>query len=316
MKKIFMAAMTLVMAVFASCTNEDLKVENNDVKVNFTVAEKPDFGADSRAAKTGWADGDQIMVVFTTGGWYSSSYLTLTYNSGTWTTGEVPDALLNDTFDGYTDVSSTYQAYHYRGNVGFSDLNTENKYFANYAGGDFLMCTGNYTFKDNTITLTTPIALELFANASQVSVKGLDQSKTWTLSVYDVTETTGGKTYGINFNYFAKGKMTYNLVSGTAATTNRTGDNNNPANHQATGVKNSDGDVAFWVEVKNSDIVNQNDLAFEITDGSTTYMYCYDGDNSDETADFSGGQHYRLPEIKTENIATGTEWSESKWIQK
>ena len=157
--------------------------------------------------------------------------------------------------------------------------------------------------------------MELFANASQVSVKGLDQSKTWKLSVYDVTETTGGKTYGINFNYFAEGKMTYNLVSGTAATTNRTGGNDTPANHQATGVKNSD-DVAFWVEVKESDIINQNDLAFEITDGSTTYMYCYDGNNSDETADFRGGQHYRLPEIKAENIATGTEWSEGKWIQK
>ena len=57
-------------------------------------------------------------------------------------------------------------------------------------------------------------------------------------------------------------------------------------------------------------------MAFEITDGSTTYMYCYDGNNSDETADFRGGQHYRLPEIKAENIATGTEWSEGKWIQK
>ena len=64
MKKIFMAAMTLVMAVFASCSNEDLNVENNDVKVNFTVAEKPGFDADSRSVKTGWDNGDQILVVF------------------------------------------------------------------------------------------------------------------------------------------------------------------------------------------------------------------------------------------------------------
>lgn len=316
MKKIFMAAMTLVMAVFASCTNEDLKVENNDVKVNFTVAEKPGFDANSRAAKTGWADGDQIMVVFSTGGWYSTSYLTLTYNSGTWTTGEVPADLLNDTFDGYDSISGNYQAYHYRGNVGFSELNADSKYFANYPGGDFLMCAGNYTFENNTITLTTPVKMEFFANASQVSVKGLDQSKTWTLSVYDATETEEGLIYGINFNYFAEGKMTYNLVSGIAATTKRKGGNDNPSNHQATGVNNSEGDVAFWVEVDNSDTVNQNDLAFEITDGTTTYMYCYNGNNLDETADFRGGQHYRLPEIKAENIATGTEWSEGKWIQK
>ena len=64
MKKVLMAAMTLVMAVFASCTNEDLKVENNDVKVNFTVAEKPGFDAVSRSVKKGWDNGDQILVVF------------------------------------------------------------------------------------------------------------------------------------------------------------------------------------------------------------------------------------------------------------
>ena len=52
MKKVLMAAMTLVMAVFASCTNEDFNVENTGVKVNFTVAEKDGFGADSRAVKS------------------------------------------------------------------------------------------------------------------------------------------------------------------------------------------------------------------------------------------------------------------------
>ena len=112
--------------------------------------------------------------------------------------------------------------------------------------------------------------MELFANASQVSVKGLDQSKTWTLSVYDATETQEGLIYSINFHYFAKKGMTYNLVSGIASTIKRKGGNDNPSNHQATGVNNSEGDVAFWVEVDNSDTVNQNDLAFEITDGTTT----------------------------------------------
>lgn len=316
MKKVFMAALALTMAVFVSCSKDEFNVENNNVKVCFTVAEKPSFDADTRAAKTGWANGDQIMVVFSTGGWYSNSYLTLTYNSGTWTSGEVPADLLNDTFGSYDNVSNKYQAYHYRGNVGFSELNEGNKYFANYPGGDFLMCTGDYTFENNTITLTTPVKMEFFADASQVSVKGLDQSKEWTLSVYDATQTVEGITYGINFNYFAKNKMTYNLVAGVAATINRKGGNNNPENHQATGVNNSEGDVAFWVMVKDEDTVNQDDLAFEITDGITTYMYCYNGTVLDDISDFRRGYHYRLPEIKAENIASGTDWVAGKWIQK
>ena len=74
MKKVLMAAMTLVMAVFASCTNEDLKVENNDVKVNFTVAEKPSFDADGRAVKTGWEAGDEILIaLYCSDGWYNEN---------------------------------------------------------------------------------------------------------------------------------------------------------------------------------------------------------------------------------------------------
>ena len=64
MKKVFMAALALTMAVFVSCSKDDLNVENNDVKVNFTVAEKPSFDAVTRSVKKGWDNGDQILVVF------------------------------------------------------------------------------------------------------------------------------------------------------------------------------------------------------------------------------------------------------------
>ena len=64
MKKFFIAAVALVAAVFTSCSKDDLGVESNDVKVNFAVAEKPEFAATTRALKSDWAVGDEILIVF------------------------------------------------------------------------------------------------------------------------------------------------------------------------------------------------------------------------------------------------------------
>ena len=62
MKKVFMAALALTMAVFVSCSKDDLNVENNDVKVNFAVAEKPSFDAVTRSVKKGWDNGDRFWL--------------------------------------------------------------------------------------------------------------------------------------------------------------------------------------------------------------------------------------------------------------
>ena len=58
-----MAACALAVMGFVACSKDDNATVNNEVKVNFTVADKPSFD-DTRAAKSAWADGDQIMVVF------------------------------------------------------------------------------------------------------------------------------------------------------------------------------------------------------------------------------------------------------------
>lgn len=64
MKKIFMAAMALVMAVFTSCSKDDVQLErNNELKVTFNVVDKVGFDTDTRAVKTGWEAGDEVLIV-------------------------------------------------------------------------------------------------------------------------------------------------------------------------------------------------------------------------------------------------------------
>ena len=63
MKKLFMVAMAIVVATgFVACTKDDASAPT--YKVEFTVGEKGGFEAGSRAVKTAWAAGDQIMVAF------------------------------------------------------------------------------------------------------------------------------------------------------------------------------------------------------------------------------------------------------------
>lgn len=98
-----MAACALAVMGFVACSKDDNATVNNEVKVNFTVADKPSFD-DTRAAKSAWADGDKIMVVFSIGdSYYSTKSLTLTYNSGIWTSSEMSDVLTDEIFDGYND---------------------------------------------------------------------------------------------------------------------------------------------------------------------------------------------------------------------
>ena len=64
MKKIIITAFAAC-ALLAACTEkESAPVQNNDVKVVFEIADKAGFGQDTKAVKTAWAEGDQILVIF------------------------------------------------------------------------------------------------------------------------------------------------------------------------------------------------------------------------------------------------------------
>ena len=284
MKKVLMAAMTLVMAVFASCTNEDLKVENNDVKVNFTVAEKPGFDAVSRSVKKGWDNGDQILVVFrdADGFWLDAfndaNTLKLTKTAEGWTA----DKSKIDISE--LGSSDDYKAIYYPGEVSFAGSADEDYmlYFDTYMGGEYLSAEGTYTVNGSDIELGT-ISMTRDEDMYQISVEGLaSESGNWTMSLQ--------RGSGLQFmdSHLASGKL--------RVATNAYNPNALNVYENAGGVK-YDGDVQFCF-LLNSSNINPAKLIL-LSNGTDTYEYQLSNQF------FTGGTTYLLPEL-----------SDDKWEQK
>lgn len=281
MKKIFMAAMTLVMAVFASCTNEDLKVENNDVKVNFTIAEKPSFDADGRAVKTGWEAGDEILIaLFCSDGWYNENgfnYMKLKYNGSTWTTDMTnldKTRLLDE---------QLYMAIYHPGTITVGEELQNGLYaLSGYKGGESLYYHGDaaeYTFDGTNINLGT-IALERYVQDFQISIKNLASAGkadgTWELYILNADGDRADNMY-----FQAAGNA---FLCDTGFGTYDT--------HYSTGI-NYKGDVVFYFSNSGND---DTSLVFNLTDGTNTYTYT-------TTTIPEMGKAYILPEI------TDTKWN-------
>lgn len=276
MKKIFMAAMTLVMAVFASCSNEDLNVENNEVKVKFTVAEKPGFDADSRSVKTGWDNDDQILVVFRDADEFwldafdDANTLKLTKTAEGWI---ADNSKINIT---KLASSAVYHAFYYPGKVSFAGSADEDYmlYFDTYKGGEYLSAEGTYTVNGSDIELGT-ISMTRDEDMYQISVKDLaSESGNWTMSLQ--------RGSGLQFmdSHLASGKL---RVATTAYNPNAL-----IVNENAGGVK-YDGDVQFCF-LLNSANINPAKLIL-LSNGTDTYEYKL------PNLFFTGGATYLLPEL-------------------
>ena len=85
MKKMFFALAALVLA-FTGCSQEDEAIQTNEQKAVKVVVnmDKPGFGEDTRAARTGWVDGDEVIC--TMGGPGIGIHLTYDADSDSWTT--------------------------------------------------------------------------------------------------------------------------------------------------------------------------------------------------------------------------------------
>ncbi len=88
-----------------SCSKEIIEtVEDTPSAVpmsfNITVVEKPD----TRAAKTGWADGDVIYVFFKG---LESKYLTLSFDGSNWSNASAGGVLTNEDFSGLSTLTLT-----------------------------------------------------------------------------------------------------------------------------------------------------------------------------------------------------------------
>ena len=62
-RNFFLAVMTLALTV-SGCSKVDTPAADNDLKFVFEIADKDGFGTDTKAIKTGWADGDQVVILF------------------------------------------------------------------------------------------------------------------------------------------------------------------------------------------------------------------------------------------------------------
>ncbi len=191
MKKILMAAATLMLAVgFVACSKSDDAPVAKDIKIEFSVADKAGFDGTTRAVKSGWADGDQILVLFQPNGsaWLGAenskdNTLTLTYSTSTgWsaTKNNWGETLVNST-------NGNFLAVHYRGDMALGTDEGSLGYLFNYTAGEVLqMSGGTYTITDGVMILPT-LVLKLSNDAVQFSVQGLASNiDTWEMWVaYD-----------------------------------------------------------------------------------------------------------------------------------
>ena len=275
MKKVFMAALALTMAVFVSCSKDDFNVENNDVKVNFTVAEKPSFDAVTRSVKKGWDNGDQILVVFrdADGFWLDAfddaNTLRLTKTAEGWTADKSKIDISK------LGSSDDYKAIYYPGEVSFAESDVEYMlYFDTYKGGEYLSAEGTYTVNGSEIELGT-IRMTRDENMYQISVKGLaSESGNWTMSLQ--------RGEGLQFmdKHLASGKL---RVATTAYNPNSENVYNN-----AGGVK-YDGDVQFCFIVNTGN--NNPAQLILLSNGTDTYEYKLSNQF------FTGGATYLLPAL-------------------
>ena len=198
MKKMLFAAVALVLAAgFTACSKEEAAPENI-VKVEFAVADKAGFDTDSRAVKTAWAEGDQIMVLFkpTGGSWLIAEesieeLLILKYTGSAWVVSNMPANAAS------LGSAGKYAAIHYRVpaemscGIAGSYLGSF-YYFTNYAGGEVLYYMGDeaqYTLADGKLNLGT-ISLAMSEVAIQFSVKNLASVEgEWSLASVDHTWT-------------------------------------------------------------------------------------------------------------------------------
>ena len=184
MKKLFISALALVAVVCIGCTKDD-SASSTYINVNFEVVEKPAFDNGTRAVKSTWAEGDQILVTFSKSGrgWVNcangANTLKLTKTASGWTAdvSAITDiAVLN---------GSNYFAVHHPGAMTLGTKSGNDVMLTGYKGGEYMFAEGTYTVDGSTIELT-PITMERPEELSQFSVKDLtiEDGDNWQLAMY------------------------------------------------------------------------------------------------------------------------------------
>ena len=306
MKKTIFAAMVVLATAFASCeTIETDSKSFDELDLTFDVA---DPVSDTRAIKSAWEEGDEILIVF-----YekveNGQQAKLKYTSGQWTLVQKPSGL-------GLEAGSTikFKAIHFPGSIGYDKIdNTDYYEQLGYAGGNVRILkeqrSGELT-ADGVLPLGT-IALDskLSDSEYQIVVPGISASDSYTMAVTcnghfssiagkENTPYSFGCAYAqVYFPYFSsKGTITF-------------GGGLKPVK----GVANADG-VAFTCyynepsgrfdsEVKDTDPYK---YVFSLYDGGTYYYYTIPKDSDKVIA---AGKAIKLPTF--DGKGSKTNWKTS-----
>ncbi len=288
MKKIFMAAMALVMAVFTSCSKDDVQLErNNELKVTFNVVDKAGFDADTRAVKTGWEAGDEVLIVMQgkedawRGEDLSYNYLKLRYNGTSWTIN------LTGLDKSLLESGKKYSAIYHPGTITVEKKYpaSDEYYLTGYKGGEHLYNSSSSTYTYNASTSSIDlgtIELMRYSQDFQISVKELASAGkangTWQMWIKDENDETASRIY-----YYPADNATLSDV-GAFSTYSK---------NYSSGI-NYKGDVVFYFSNAGSD---ETSLKIELTDGTDTYTY-------PTTTIPAQGKAYTLPAI-----------TDAKWVK-
>lgn len=180
MRKNIFAAMVVLATAFSSCeTIETDSKSFDELDLTFDVA---DPVSDTRAIKSAWEEGDEILIVF-----YEKvekgQQAKLKYTSGQWTLVQKPSGL-------GLEAGSTisFDAIHFPGSIGYDKYsNTDYEEQLGYAGGNVRLLryqTSGKLTADGVLPLGT-IALDskLSGSEYQIVVPGINASDSYTMAV-------------------------------------------------------------------------------------------------------------------------------------
>lgn len=187
MKKIiFLTVAAATLLLTASCKKTETDTTSDKVIVNINVA---GLAPETKAVKTGWAEGDKINIWFNDvpaghySYWKELPHLVLTYTAGAWTGSDVDVDLLS--------ASGTFKAIYEASNAMFTSvIDSQYAYYPDGTKFKFsaksgqswtyrpsLTCFANsiaYNYDSGTRTLSGTISGWKFATRLQVVITGLD----------------------------------------------------------------------------------------------------------------------------------------------
>ena len=200
MKKIFFALAVLVLA-FTGCSQEEDAIQVSEKKAVKVVVnmDKPGFGEDTRAPRTGWEDGDEVICTIGSPG----IGILLTYNSGSWTTENLKVSgakYVEADFDEILEngPGNVKAAYFSSGihSLAFEAPNppttftpamviTTNASLASPKMGECVMTceNGTYTFADGVLTLN----ITMKPQVAQYTIRDLNIEHGWNIKMGDLS---------------------------------------------------------------------------------------------------------------------------------